>query len=104
MPPGETSSGRSSVTAPTKPTWTVAEVLDPGRRSSGVGRRCRFILTLAAMYCQLAPPSGLVSASYGAITRFDQVVVALVELVVADGRDLEAGLVERVDRRLVVLR
>ena len=32
----------------------------------------------------------------------DQVVVALVELVVADRRDIQAGLVERVDRRLVV--
>ena len=67
MPPGVTSSGRCSVTAPTKPTSTPSIVLvHDGVRASAPSA---FSLTFAAMYSQLAPPCGLVVASYGAITR-----------------------------------
>ena len=54
------------------------------------------------MYCQFAPPYGLVRRVVRRHHPVDQVVVALVELVVARRRDLETGLVQRVDRRLVL--
>ena len=67
MPPGLTSAGSSSVTAPTKPTWTSPKSLIhvAGTASSPVAFSFRF----AAMYFHCAPPKGLVVASYGAITR-----------------------------------
>ena len=101
MPPGLTSAGSSSVTAPTKPTWTSLNSLIhvAGTASSPVARTFRF----AAMYCHSAPPYGLVDRVVRRHHPVDEVVVALVELVVADGRDLEARSVEGVDRRLVVL-
>ena len=79
----------------------AAEVLDPGRRRAP-GCRSALNFTLAPRYSHSAPPWGCrrVVRRHHPV---DQVVVALVELVVADRGDLEAGLVERVDRRLVVL-
>ncbi len=71
MPAGETSSGRCSVTAPTKPTLTssavpMLKVLTQVGSSAGLPEA--FIFTLAARYFQVAPPSGLVGDS-GFITR-----------------------------------
>ena len=61
MPPGLTSAGSSSVTAPTKPTSTSPKSLIQvaGTASSPVA----FIFRFAAMYCHCAPPNGLVVAS-----------------------------------------
>ena len=67
IPAGETSSGRCSVTAPTNPTLTPSIVLV---HVSGIsGLLSLSLRTLAAMYCQFAPPYGLLTASYGCMTR-----------------------------------
>ena len=63
IPAGETSSGRCSVTAPTNPTLTPSMVFV---QVSGIsGLLSLFLRTLAEMYCQFAPPNGLVVALYG---------------------------------------
>ena len=98
MPSGETSSGRCSVTAPTNPTSTPPKSGSTSPASAGLPVALN--LTLAPRYFHSAPPSGLSSVGHDPV---DEVVVALVELVVAHGRDVETGRVERVDRRLVVL-
>ena len=71
--------------------------------SSGVGCRRLDLARWRRGTSSSAPPSGLVVGVVRRHHAVDQVVVALVELVVAHRRDLEAGLVERVDGRLVVL-
>ncbi len=61
MPPGLTSDGSSSVTAPTNPTCTSPNSLIQvaGTAGSPVARSFRF----AAMYSHSAPPNGFVTAS-----------------------------------------
>ena len=102
MPPGETSSSRWSVTAPMKPTLTSPKFCTQlSGRAAEPSSVCR---TLAPRYSHSAPPSGLLAALYGAITRFDEIVVTLVELVVTHRRHLKAGRIQRIDRRLVLAR
>ena len=60
IPAGETSSGRSSVTAPTKPTLTEPNSWVQVGASAWL--LSDFLRTLAAMYSQFAPPYGLVLA------------------------------------------
>ena len=55
------------------------------------------------MYSHCAPPKGLVVGVVGRHHSIDEIVVALVELVVSDGGYFESGGVECVDRRLVLL-
>ena len=65
MPSGDTRLGRSSVTAPTKPTVTppTSVVQDSAMSSAPPGSSM-----FAATYCHAAPPLGFDSDS-GAITR-----------------------------------
>ena len=67
MPAGDTSSPRWSVTAPTKPTLMSPKfwIQDSG----SAGELSAALRTLAPMYAQRAPPRGLVTGSYGAMTR-----------------------------------
>ena len=112
MPPGETSDGRSSVTAPTKPTSTpsTSSSTCPRRRFRGRPRR-RAARRCCRPSCgrwrrgtaSSAPPSGLPVASKGAHHPVDEVTVAGVELVVAGCGHVEPGGVDRVDGRLVLL-
>ena len=89
MPSGETSSGRCSVTAPTKPTSTSPKsLIQVGRRARGSSVALNF--TLAPRYSHSAPPLGLVVDVVGSHHAVDQVVVPLVELVVAHRRHVEA--------------
>ena len=101
MPSPATSAGRSSVTAPTKPTVRPSgERGEPGLRQ---GRRV--VVLHPDVGGDVLPRRAAVGVVGGVVRRHDavdQVVVARVELVVARGRHLEAGLVQRVDRRLVV--
>ena len=101
MPSAPTSEGRSSVTAPTKPTSTATEVLDPGAVQ---GRRVVGLeLHVGA---EVLPLRATLGVRGGVVRRHDpvdQVVVARVELVVAHGRHVQPGLVHHVDGRLVVL-
>ena len=79
------------------------EVLGPGRRAarglSSPGSCARWRRGTPTRHHRTGLVVGVVRRHH----PVDQVVVALVELVVAHRRDLETGLVERVDRRLVVL-
>ena len=100
-PAGETSSGRCSVTAPTKPTWTSPKsLIQVSFRARAVGA---LEPDVGAEVLPVGPAVGVVVDVVGRHHPVDQVVVALVELVVAHRRHLEAGRVERVDRRLVLL-
>ena len=112
IPPGDTSVGVSEVTAPTTPTvtpWTTNVAY-----SGSAGVCVPFWYTLAPRYCHSAlVPVPLVPATRArdrvawpgraADHPRRQVGVALVELVVADGRGVQAHLVHHVDRRLVLL-
>ena len=102
MPPGDTSSERCSVTAPTKPTWTPPMVLNEGR-----GRRPPGCPTPSSSRWRRCTPTTRHRQGWwsrlGSHHPVDQVVVALVELVVAHRGDLKTRRVQRVDGRLVVV-
>ena len=100
MPAGDTSSSRWSVTAPTKPTWMSPKSWIHDSGSAGdCRRRC-------ARWRRGTPTARRQRVGDRVVRRhhpIDEIVVALVELVVADGGHLEAGRVQRVDGRLVLL-
>ena len=79
----------------------VAELLDPGggnRRLPG-GAQLQVRRDVLPLGAALRVGLGVVGRHH----TVDEIVVSLVELVVADRRDLEARRIERVDRRLVLL-
>ena len=82
----------------------VAEVLDPTVRVRAEG--VAVVGLLAHVGGDVLPLGAALGVGRRVVRRHDpveQVVVALVELVVAGGRHVEARLVQRVDGRLVVL-
>ena len=94
MPAGDTSSGRWSVTAPTKPTRTSPKSWIQVSGSAGEPS------ALAHVGAEVLPHRAAERVRHRVVRRhhpLGEVGVALVELVVADGRDVEAGLVEQVD-------
>ena len=101
MPPGATSSGRCSVTAPTKPTWTSPKSLIQVAGSAGLPVALE--PDVGTEVLPLRAAVRVVVDVVGSHHAVDQVVVPLVELVVAHRGHVETGLVERVDRRLVLL-
>ena len=83
------------------------------RRSSGRRRRTRgrsrgrraVLVTHSDIRRDVGPVRSAVRVGVGVVRRHhavDEILVSLVELVVAGGRDVEASLVEGIERRLVV--